>query len=121
VYQALPGVLSAATSPEAQFLEACSATPSTERAEQIARSLASCIREVIELGSIAPLRDALSQVRSDSSIEVADLLAAAAFSIQDELLGAGAPDLPARVRRINCIIRDVQYGDQAESKDLTGC
>lgn len=118
MYQARPGVTPALADREATFLAACSTTPCTERSTQIARTLASSIREAIDNDSIAPLREAVSLVRAESNVELADLLAAAAFSVEDQLLQAGVPDLRARIRRINCIVREVQYTDQPQSKEL---
>jgi hypothetical protein len=116
MYEIHPGVAAANPSREAAFLEACSMSVPSESNVTLTRFLGSFIRLAMDVPDLTPLRDAVTIVHRDhAEIDVNDLLCAAAFSIEEQLLANGASDLPVKVRRINCIIRDVQLSDDTGS------
>lgn len=96
---------------EAAFLDACSMTRGTDENVRRSRFLGAFIREAIDVPSLDPLREAISIVKSHSA-NVEDLLAAAAFTLGEEMLESGAPNAAAKFRRINSIVRDVQLTER---------
>jgi hypothetical protein len=113
MYEIQPGVAAASSSREAAFLEACSMSVPNPSNVTLTRFLGSFIRLAMDVPDLTPLRDAVTIVHRDhADVDVNDLLCAAAFSIEEQLLMDGAFDLPVKVRRINCIVRDVQLSDE---------